>query len=371
MPDMVLDKVYHTTPLEQTPPRDKEYLRWRDLVAVELLNAGMEKEHDLWIDCSDPALFFTPNFTGSLPPGVVGVNACSTDPHHQATAIHPTCSLRFCPDCCHRQSARLLHRYMPFLKGVVADSDEDAAMRHIVLTTPIDLRSPDCRSQVVDLCSKVVLVFDELLGADWRSDYGLLFAYEFGENGHKLHFHCLAYCPYIDQADITDAWREITGGLCEVTFIRLVTDDPERGQSLEGAVAEVLKYATKLWKRDKNGKAVYLDPALVPLLGVVLKGSRRIRSYGIFYRIPVESEAHVCEICSSSIIRFAPLDWELYCQTGWMPSEFALQLQSIPGNNFLDPGGGKTPKLVYEKLYLPMFDPLIDNKKHNQFDLGG
>jgi len=370
MTDTVLNQVYHTMTLDQMPTRDAEYLRWRELVAVELLNAGMDKEYELWIDCSDPALFFTPNFSGSLPPGVVGVNACSADPHHQATAVHPTCSLRYCPDCCHRQTARLLHRYMPFLKGVVADSDDGAAMRHIVLTTPIDLRHPDCREQVIELCRKVVLCFDVLLSANWRAEYGLLFAYEFGEHGHKLHFHCLSYCPYIDQQDLVDAWREVTGGLCEVTFIRLVTDDPERGQSLEDAVAEVLKYAAKLWKRDGNGKPVFLDPALVPLLAAVLKGTRRVRSYGIFYKILIEGEAHLCEVCSAAVVRFSVLDWEIYCQTGWMPAEFALQLQFIPGNNFLDPGGGKKPTLVYEKLYLPNFDALIDNKVYKQFDLG-
>lgn len=368
---------YHTTEFSEKPSRDPAYVIWRDQVYHALFNARMTDEAALWENCSDPASFFVPDTDGKLPDGVVGVNTCSTDPKHQATAVCPTCQLRFCPDCCHRQSARLLARYMPLMRDLVADSSDDYRMRHIILTTPIDLRSPDCRTAVLSLAEKVSLCFEKCLGSNWREDCGLLFAFEFGENGLKLHFHCLVYCPYISQSRLVKAWKDVTNSLCEVAFIRLVTDDPNKGQSLESAVAEVLKYATKLWKRDKAGNVIYLDADLIPILAKVLKGTRRIRTYGLFYRLDVEEEPHVCETCASPIVRLSPLDWDIFCNTGFLPPEWKVvrrgdeYLSTYIGNNFFEDDVGNDSQPPLQQPFMPGFDGVDADKLRRMFGLGG
>lgn len=367
---------YHTLEADQKPTRDTEYLKYRELVYVELLKAGMDKDAEDYIRCSDPALSFWADQSGELPDGVIGVNACSADSTHPAKAVCPTCHKRYCCDCAHQQSARLLARYTPFIKGLVRDSDEVYKLRHIVLTTPISLYHDDCREQMLELFNKIAYeLWDILLGKGWRKDSGVLIASDFGENGHKLHFHILAYCPYIDKEKITEAWLKVTGGLCEVNWIRLVKEDHEQEHTVDGAIAEILKYATKLWKRDKTGKVVYLDPALVPVLARVLKGTRRVRSYGIFNGFVAVETPHVCGACAAPIIHLNRLDWEIYAKTGFLPEQFELarsgvELESRIGNNFFEGGGGEIPITVHVQPVLPTFDAVMDGKHHRQFEMG-
>jgi len=373
-----LSESYHTSEVEQKLPRDAEYVRYRELVYVELLRAGMDKDAEAYLHCSDPVNCFQPDLSGDLPLGTMGVNACSADHKHPAKTVCPTCHKRYCCDCAHQQSARLLARYTPFLKGLVRDSGDVYKLRHIVLTSPIRLIDPSCREEMHDLFNKIRDEFwDILIGKNWRDDCGVLIASDFGEDGHKLHFHMLVYSPWIDKESITDAWQQITSGLCEVNWIRLVTEDKDGGHTVDSAVAEILKYATKLWKKDKDGKVIYLDPTLVPVLAIVLKGTRRIRSYGLFNGFTVAEEPHVCEVCAAPRIYLHPEEWYVYCETGFLPFDYDKVrrgedlLDLITGNNFFEGGGGKKPESVDEQLILPVFAALIDNKYINQFEMGG
>lgn len=376
MTDKVLKQSYHTSEFDQKPMRDAENLKYRELVYVELLKAGMDKDAEDYIRCSDPALSFYVDQSGNLPDGVIGVNACSADASHPASAVCPTCHKRYCCDCAHQQSARLLARYTPFMKGLVRDDDEVYKLRHIMLSTPIALTDVDCREKMHELFNVIRdQLWDLLLGKGWRADCGILIASDFGENGRKLHFHILAYCPYIDKEKITEAWLKVTGGLCEVNWIRLVTEAHKSDHTVDGAVAEILKYATKLWKRKSDGTVIYLDPKLVPVLAKVLQGTRRIRSYGIFNGFQVEERPHVCEVCAAPRIHLNRLDWEIYAQTGFLPDEFekarhGVELDLRIGNNFFEGGGGKMPIAVHEQLVLPEFIAVLDGKHHKMFEMG-
>lgn len=369
-----LGSSYHSLETEEKVPRTAAYLRYRERAYVELLKAGMDDIAERYLHCADPSWSFLIGGNGEIPKEVSGVNACSADASHPAQAVYPTCHLRFCCDCAHAQSARLLNRYVPFMKGLVRDGDEVYKLRHIVLTTPIRLIDPSCREEMHELFNKLRDEFwDILLGKGWRKECGVLVATDFGEDGHKLHFHILVYCPWIDKDAITDAWLKVTGGLCEVNWIRLVDEDEH---TVDKAVAEILKYAVKLWKVGKDGKIIYLDPKLIPVLAKVLQGTRRIRSYGLFNGFQVEDKPHVCETCAAPRIHLKPIDWNIYFETGFLPEEFEEArrgelLDLRIGNNFFEGGGGEIPITVHLQPVLPNFEPVMDGKHHRQFEMGG
>lgn len=311
--------------------RSGDYLLWRAHVADAYRDAGMVEEGDNFEACSDPALFFKLRQGMDAPNESVSVITCSEDPNHFAKAICPSCQYRTCPDCAHREGARLLARYMPELEKHFESPRRGFRFRKIVLTTAISLHNPDLQQHIKDLYGKVRQCFEIILKERRGrpvpfSECGFIVAHEFGPTGLKLHFHILYYGPYIHvEHDLRATWLALTGW--NVVYISEVKQG-ERLESLSAAVAEVLKYTTKFWKRKKDGSVVYIDPKLVPLLHKVLSGTRRVRSWGLFYNIQVEDEKAVCETCNAQIIKLSKTEWDIWNQTGWMPEEFISVMKS-------------------------------------------
>lgn len=313
-------------------------------VADEYRSAGMHDEADLFESCSDPAHFFTAGHD-PLPDQAVAVVACSSDPDHFNKVICPSCQLRTCPDCAHREGARLLERYMPELRKHVERPRAGFRFRKIVLTTPISVHNDDLSAQIKQAYKQVRKLFENMLktvrnGRYAISDVGVIVAHEFGPNGLKLHFHALYYGPYLAQADLVDEWESLTGW--RVVWIEKVGAG-ERLDSLEAAVVETLKYTTKFWKRQKNGDVVYIEPRLVPIIHKALEGSRRVRSWGLFYNIQVDDEPACCETCGALLARFSPLEFDIWQQTGWLPDEFRDVLRSELGGDLNLKLGNKSP----------------------------
>lgn len=307
--------------------RDASYQQWRNQVYESLYDAGMEKVADDWLDCATQFATFelTPN-DAKLPDNVKGVYVCSDRPEHYAKAVAFTCHCRACPDCARRETARLLARYMPIVEELSKKQVRRYAFRHIVLTTPIELEHPNIVYHLNRLMAAVPKLFDKLLPSNWREKQGCIVTAEFGEQGHKLHFHVFLYGQYISQDDLSRAWQDVTGSLASVVFIRLVGF----GEAVD-KLAEQVKYVTKFWSRDKEtGLVEYFPPALVPVLLKALKGVRRVRSYGIFYGIKDVERISLCPHCNSQLNRWSPGEWRIYCETGWTPDEQELNLK--PGN---------------------------------------
>lgn len=279
----------------QTVPPDvlSPYQQWRLDVVDQLDRAELYREKNNFEDCGK----FFGNFE---------VLICESDLEHSPKAIAFTCHQRFCPDCEHREQARKLARYVPAFKALTdGDGRADFSLKKIELTTPYSLEemnSPALLKQAWSWVEKTLhdlfydLLKDELSDKEKKKrrlnykEHGLaiLVACEFGERGHKLHFHILAYAPYMPKMRITETWLAVTGGECEITWIKAIEH-----HDVENAVSEVAKYVTKF---------TTLYPRLVPNLINALAGTRRVRTYGVIRDSEIPERECNCSICSSALI---------------------------------------------------------------------
>ena len=344
---------YNTQTEIKRQSRTGEYKLWRAKVVDAYRSADMPDDADLFEGCSDPSHFFMLHNNEKMQSDAVAVIACSENPAHFAKAICPTCQLRTCPDCAHRSAARLLARYMPELEKHYNSPRMGWRFRKIVLTTAVSLHNEDLRERIKALHGDVRKLFDRLLWTHKNGPYrvaecGLIVAHEFGPKGLKLHFHILYYGPYLVQAQIADEWQSLTGW----NQVRIKGVGRTHDLDLAGAVAEQLKYTTKFWKRQKNGDVVYIDPAIVPIIHKALAGTRRVRSWGLFYNIAIEEEPALCGECGAAIGRFSPTEYDIWTETGWLPEEFARALRPEIVDHLFLKHGNKSPPADEKKEYL-------------------
>lgn len=291
--------------------------------------AGFPAEADRWNECTDPQMFYKLKKTEAMPAVGIGVIACAVDPEHFNKVICTSCDNRCCPDCAHRHSARFLARYMPVLEQLTANPRRGWKMRRITLTTAISVHSPDVKMQRQSLYKQVRRTFERLLSERKNpvpfKECGMLVSDEFGPKGLKLHFHILYYGPWLTKRVISDIWQAESG--FPVVDIRKVGDDDDDDLTLTAAAAECVKYTTKMWRRDRFGEVVYIDPPLIPLIMKILAGTRRVRTWGLFYNAAEEEPKAHCPTCESELIKLAPVEWDIFVNTGFMPTEFTAVMR--------------------------------------------
>ena len=337
------------------------YHRWRASVYENLIEAGLEKEAGLWLSCNSfPRSKIKPN--EPLHKNAATVWVCSENPHHDPIQFVPTCDCRFCPDCAARQTARLASRYVPVAKDLMK-VNKRYNLRHIVLTTPFSLGLLP-----LDVLIEVFKRLWTAIGKLWKLleknnpkhiTKGTIVAAEFGENGHKLHFHIIHYGTYIDWSAIRDGWMELTDGECYVVHVGAISGDDEK--ELEHNLIEAVKYSVKFWKRDKKGDVSFVPPELMPKLAMLLKGMRRVRTSGVFYNIPEpEKEPFCCSQCDAEMLRLGVEHYEVWQETGFFPEEWdeAKRLNLILANKSV---GEPPPDEQYkppDQRQLPIFDSI-------------
>ena len=317
-----------------------------------MFDAHYEDDAVDFLQCAETPVLSTPSTTKDLPKNAATVWVCDTDNSHDAMCFLATCDGRYCPDCAHRQVARFARRYIP---AVLDASQKRGAnrLRHIILTTPLELTDPDCQQMVRNYWQAVGRLWKWLTSssAKWTTE-GTIEAFEFGENGHKLHFHIVHYGRYLPQKAICDGWHELTGGQAEVTYVRGIgaADDATDGE-IANEVIEILKYSIKFWSKDAAGNVKYLDPELMPHLIAALKGQRRVRSRGIFYNIKEPPRQPLCcETCGNEMLRVGVVFFPIWQATGFSPEEYkdmldGNRLQFILANKSISEGstGNKSP----------------------------
>lgn len=275
---------------------------WRNLVSNLLIGQGELTQASDFLWCES-------NF--------LGVEVCTEDLLH-SKAIPKTCHLRYCPHCARRDAARLVHVYTPQVVEITRSSQvKEYRLREIVLTMNVSLYAEDIRAQVAAAHKSVAAVFDHFLGGKFSpsnrsrwsepaSKYytgeGYIYSLEFGENGHKLHFHVLYFGRWISKYALSDYWEKLTGNC--VTWIQHVTKS-------EGAVAESLKYIAKVSKcfpDPETGEIIERlpEPRFIARLCYVLKNTRRIISRGCFRGLDPEQtepgedlDARICKTCGA------------------------------------------------------------------------
>ena len=304
--------------------RSPEYIQWRLDVCEALESAGYEHEAELFETCCNHPRKKFSSALPDLPIGVETVWVCSEHAEHDAVAFAPTCDLRICPDCAHRQMARFAARYIPKARELQNQNKKGFGLRHIVLTTPYALEDDDAAARYDKIFDDVLVTLDSLLPQGWRKEQGFIVAVEFGEDGHKLHAHIIHYGQYIPKYSLTEAWKLATGGECEINFVRSLVGKTE--QETADNIIEVVKYAVKFVKVDnRTGQLSYVAPELMPKLLGLLKGTRRVRSYGVFYNVGAPEESpFCCEACGAAMARIGVEHWQIWRNTGYLPQEWAI-----------------------------------------------
>ena len=233
--------------------------RWRSEVYESLLLADMDEEAMLWESCCSTAKVEYENTPGELHEDVSGYWVCPDHRDHGAVVTWNTCDLRYCPTCARRHAARLVHQYAPVAERLIKQNLAGYRLRKIVLTTSIAVDDPQAKAAYESGFDAVRKTLDMALNYDWKlsegetGDWiqqnpgkprfwhkkgGAIAVSEFGETGHKLHYHLLAYVPFINQRLLSYLWSLNSPNGESVVYVSDATrfyDDPKT------AVRETLK----------------------------------------------------------------------------------------------------------------------------------
>jgi len=297
---------------------------WRNDVSEELDLAGMSEMSSRWLSCSEKFVTkIMPSSDAKLPPDAEKVLVCTANHKHFAQIYSQSCDLRICPDCARRHAARLAARFTPKCLELMHNHHSTYRFRHITFTTPYSLESADIRKKYLRGFQQVEAVMTSMMASSggWKSKQGFFVNAEFGERGLKLHYHCIHYGQYLDQAQLSRLWLQETAGDACIVDVR---GFPYKGKTLEETIAEVLKYVTKFYSKDKvTGKVTYIAPKLLPVLAQVLDKTRRVRAYGVFFKLLEPERADVlCDQCQAPMLGIPTSYFVIYCHTGMLPREF-------------------------------------------------
>jgi len=304
--------------------RTLDYREWRNRAAAAMFEAGYEDESVDFLRCAAIPMAHIHSSAPVLPQKAETVWVCDHDNSHDAMLFFATCGSRGCPDCAHRQVARFAWRYIPAVLDCAVKKGKDR-LRKIVLTTPLDLRDPDCKEKLRDYCKALGKLWKSLetRSPNW-STAGTLESFEFGPNGHKLHFHVYHYGRYLPKNEISETWKSLTGGEAYIVDVQSVAQDADAtDEEIANEVLETLKYSVKFWSKDRDGNVTYIDPELMPLLLGVLKGTRRVRSRGVFYNIAEPPKDPLCcETRGNEMLRVGIVFFPIWQATGFSPREY-------------------------------------------------
>jgi len=304
---------------------------WRADVYEALSDADLPDMAERWLSCSDHPISKIKASPGAkLPANAEMVMVCSGDHTHDAEIITQTCDLRICPDCARRHSARLAARYTPKMLELLHQHHNTYRFRLVTFTLPYSLEAPDIREKYLAGFDQVYRVMDEMMSVknpDWKKEQGFVVASEFGSEGYKLHYHAIHWGQYLDQGELCRRWFTATDGAAQIVDVRALV---RKGKPIEDAVQEVFKYSVKFFSKDKDTREVKCIPAhFIPMLARVLEGTRRVRAYGVFFKIPEPDGAgHLCETCNSEMVGIPVSYFETYCNTGMLPKDFWLPNRS-------------------------------------------
>jgi hypothetical protein len=336
-----------------------KYAQWRTDVSELLLKNGFQKESERWQNCNSSPRTIIKRDNPVLPPQAERVWVCSASHEHDAVVFCPSCCFRICPDCAPKQTARLIARYFPVIDNLRRNHPE-WRLRKITLTRKIQLGERGFAKQAQEGFLQIAKAMKKTVGNNWnKNGAGLLANWEVGETGHKLHFHCIYFGPWVSWQNLSRAWLAVTGD----SFIVYVQAVKRNWADWEKAVMETLKYATKFYKEDKEtGEQKFLSPELTYQLFLALKGARRIRSYGSFFGLDMsDSDVFTCSECDEPMVSMRKEHWRVWVETGFSPGEWLKivspsLLQYKPANKSPPPTEKTSPGNVEERPLLPGFE---------------
>jgi len=299
----------------QKPKREANYVIWRDEVAEELQKRHHFDEAERWDYCDTSPRYIVNKHQIDLPPSADIVWVCSASNDHDSVLFSPSCDLRICPDCAKRHTARFMNRFVPAIEKMMTLHREHR-LRSITLTTKIKLGSNGFKDAVSRGFVNIRKAMRKAIGPRWLLDgSGMIVNWEVGANGLLLHYHIIYFGPWVSYPKLKEAWYKLTGD----AYIVWVTQVKHNDGDWQGAVSEVLKYATKFYSEDKTtGERIYLSATLTVDLFEALKATRRLRAWGSLYNIGEPSDrVFCCETCDSKMVRIHVSHFEIWKATGF------------------------------------------------------
>lgn len=352
--DLWLQNHLNKTESQIDEPDDRQAAAWRASVFEALFAAGYEDDAIYFHECAGQfAKVPVARVMSTLPENSQAVYACSHDPDHGLQSVQYTCHLRICPDCARREMFRQLARYAPLVREMSSAGKHNIHFRKITLTTPISIWCDDIADKVNFYANAAIKAIRQSVEGGWRPWNGAFIAFEFGAKGLKLHFHAFVFSHWIENRKgkpnrLADNWERLSNGESTNVFIQKISEG-----NVVNELIETIKYATKFWKRDSDGKVIYLEPETVVRLHEVLKGKRRIRSYGVFYGFASDNDRTPhCPECGADMERWSVSHWLIYHETGYTPSDWATRFSSNIGNKSPPPTEKNVPMWTKEQVKL-------------------
>jgi hypothetical protein len=111
------------------------------------------------------------------------------------------------------------------------------------------------------------------------------------EESWYVHLHILVDSKWMDQKELSDAWKEITGNSF-IVYIKRVGGDQR------SALREVLKYQTKIWELNEEDKE---------FVEKTFKHRRFVYTFGIKRPEKTKFKGMKCKICGGELELFE--DW--------------------------------------------------------------
>lgn len=229
--------------------------------------------------------------------------------NHDATVVTVPnrCRRRTCPDCAHKRYLRLMQEYEPLLHKV----------QNPKLLT-VTLRRGDDLELLVD---RLVQGFKNLRRRDVMAPVrGGFYAIEVvpkPDGEWHVHLHALIDAPFIEQEDISDEWRDITGDSYVVDIRKLANQ--------EAGVRYVLGYTTKRekierdWCDESEDRKKEFEDAI--------KGRRFLQPWGSLYGVDRCEHSLTCPTCQKSTWSVAEFDRALMDQLGLVRGRHPSELE--------------------------------------------
>lgn len=195
-----------------------------------------------------------------------------------------SCNSRICPTCARRQGIKMLRRLRSDLRPFWAKRKNTYGPKFLTLTfkrrydSDLPGRS-DIRRAQAEVRQFVLRFYSKYAARRSRNGHwypdrkkrrggGAIAFAEIGKNG-TLHYHVLAYGPYIPHARLVQAWQDITGDSKRV--------EVQDAAKLDDGCRYVTKYLTKIPAKPLSDFSLLADWA------IAIKGVRRANTYGAMW----------------------------------------------------------------------------------------
>jgi hypothetical protein len=263
----ITDKCEDTLKVEDSKP-DRTF---REDVASVMNVQGRYKDASRYLEC-----------------GKVTRDVCRCG--HKATKTRVMrCGLRECQVCAGIEAKRLYLQILVEMGRV--DKKPGWTWRHAVLTS---IRKPgtDLKEDLKKVKAGLKRLRYYLRGttkatARYRAGISAVGGIEFGPKNGMVHVHLMIYAPFIPKDEMEKAWSVGTIHFKEITSAR----------QIENVCLYAIDFTKK--KKDKRtGELIPLSPVFIANVGKVLKGWRRIFTWGGLYkRIKKKEKTKKNEVC--------------------------------------------------------------------------